>query len=183
MQQYHPDLMIALICFAGARLINGMKFPELVAATLLKSNTPNLNCFMTTDYDQQALDWLSKHEIEIRLELSNTKSPLWQDDLKHNHYKVTLRKKNEPKKPRLTFDFWDSHYNTVNGAHPSDYDILSCISSDANCPEKFEDFCGEYGYNEDSRKAEQTFKACRTFADKLNRFLTSEEIESLQNIR
>lgn len=135
----------------------------------------------TTDCDQQALDWLTQHGLKIQLELLNTKKPLWEDKLQHNHYKVTLTRIGNS--GRVSFDFWDSHNNTVNGAHPSDYVILACLSEDVNCPETFEDFCGEYDYEQDSRKAEQTFKACRSFADKLIRFLTLEEIETLQDIR
>jgi len=40
---------------------------------------------------------------------------------------------------------------------PTLYDILSCLTK--YNPETFETFCGDYGYNEDSRKAEKIYKA------------------------
>ncbi len=44
-----------------------------------------------------------------------------------------------------------------NDNPPTLYDILSCLTK--YNPETFEIFCGDYGYNEDSRKAEKRYKA------------------------
>ena len=40
---------------------------------------------------------------------------------------------------------------------PTLYDILSCLTK--YDPHTFENFCADYGYNTDSRKAEKTYKA------------------------
>lgn len=58
------------------------------------------------------------------------------------------------------------------------YSILSCIRSDYYCPNSFEEFCSELGYNTDSRKALRTFEACREQSFKLQRIFTEKEIES-----
>lgn len=45
---------------------------------------------------------------------------------------------------------------------PTVTDVLACLTSDAGCVDGtlFEDFCSEFGYDTDSRKAEQTYRAC-----------------------
>ena len=54
---------------------------------------------------------------------------------------------------------------------PKVADVLDCLCSDATCPDTFEDFCSEYGYDTDSRRAERTFKACLKSRDELREFL------------
>lgn len=49
--------------------------------------------------------------------------------------------------------------------------VLDCLCSDATCPDTFDDFCSEYGYDTDSRRAERTFKACLKSRDDLREFL------------
>lgn len=62
---------------------------------------------------------------------------------------------------------------------PSLESVLDCLISDAasivNSGLKFEDWCAEYGYDEDSRKAEKTFNACKEQAQALERFIGSDE--------
>jgi hypothetical protein len=62
------------------------------------------------------------------------------------------------------------------------YDVLACISSDAFCPDTFEDFCSEYGY-EDSISARRTFLRCSRFAKRLREFFSPDELEQLSEIR
>lgn len=60
-----------------------------------------------------------------------------------------------------TFDFGQS---LADGSKtPTMYDVLACLQKyDLG---SFEDFCHEYGYDEDSRRAERTYKAvCREYA-------------------
>lgn len=52
--------------------------------------------------------------------------------------------------------------------------VLDCLLCDASTPDVFEDFCSEFGYDTDSRKAEKTFKACLRVADKMRNLLGSE---------
>lgn len=57
---------------------------------------------------------------------------------------------------------------------PTVAEVLDCLASDASGIENarsFEDWCGEYGYDVDSRKAEKTFKVCQRQANQLKRFL------------
>lgn len=57
------------------------------------------------------------------------------------------------------------------------YSILACIHVDHYCPDTFEDFCSEFGYDTDSIKAEKTFRNCREQSKKLQSIFTSEEME------
>ncbi len=59
------------------------------------------------------------------------------------------------------------------------YSCLTSCRSDFYCSKSFEDFCGEYGYDTDSKKAEKTWKACLEQSAKLERIFTAEEIECL----
>jgi hypothetical protein len=48
--------------------------------------------------------------------------------------------------------------------------IVHCLVLDAGCyecSETFEGFCAEFGYDEDSRKAKKTYKACKKTAERL----------------
>ncbi len=50
--------------------------------------------------------------------------------------------------------------------------MLDCLLSDSQAGEQdFEEFCAEFGYDTDSRKAERTWKACRAQAPKVKRLL------------
>lgn len=87
------------------------------------------------------------------------------------------------KHSRITFDFFASIRDGETGAPLSPYVVLSCISGDATCPETFSEFCADYGYSEDSRKAYALWKRCNAFAKRLRRFFTTDEINALQEIQ
>lgn len=124
------------------------------------------------EYDQQALDFLAKHGITFAAKLSNTKKPSWKD-VTVNHFIVTFKKAGK----RMSFDFFDSVNNFQKGVVDlRSYDALTCCSSELYCPDTFRDFCSEFGYDEDSRTAEKTFRALKKFSDKLKKFFDSEEI-------
>lgn len=146
---------------------------------------------MKTQYDEQASQFISSFGLKLRMTLSDSKTAPWGDDEYHPHYRVTLSRASgwNAKKlfvhcsGRLTFDFFGSINDGKNGTHPSEYDVLACISSDIHTPDTFEDFCAEYGESEDSRKALQTFRRADRFARRLRMFFTSEEIEALAEIQ
>lgn len=149
----------------------------------------------TQDYTKQAQDFLDKFGIKFRATLSDIKPAPWEPA--GHHYRVTLSRNritrdqvggnwdNGLKTPtRIVFDFWGSIADAKSGKLTVDaYDVLACISGDVNCPESFEDFCSEYGYDRDSIKALQSFRRCSAFAKRLRSFFTAEEIEQLQEIQ
>ena len=160
---------------------------------------------MKTEYDIQAEQFLTSNGLKFRATLSDTKTPAWSRDGKHgHHYRVTLSrnspeawKKNTRRKhpnylgedtparscARLTFDFWGSIANAETGQAPTAYDVLACISGDANAPDTFEDWCADLGYDTDSLTALQTYRRCSAFAKRLQAFFTPAELEQLAEIQ
>ena len=70
----------------------------------------------------------------------------------------------------------------ANTQPPTAIDVLDCLASDAagwdNAP-NFEDWCGEYGYDTDSRKAERTFNAVEKQSRELEAFLSNDQYNDL----
>lgn len=64
---------------------------------------------------------------------------------------------------------------------PNAYDVLSCITK--YDPGTFEDFCSDFGYDEDSRSAEKTYNAVCEEWENISLLFTYEEIEQLQEIQ
>lgn len=163
----------------------------------------------TTDYENQAQDFLDKFGIRFRATLSDSKLPPWSGDPEthvgggkvspmdvekpRHHYRITMSKHVRipsvrvpylPMLPkRITFDYWGSIRDAEEDRHPTPYDVLACISSDMHCAESFQDFCSEFGESEDSIKALQTFRRCSAFSKRLKAFFSQEEIEALEEIR
>lgn len=125
-------------------------------------------------YDQQAADFLAKYGITFSFKLANTKTPDWKNDSRPvNHFIATFRRG----KKRMSFDFFDSINNYEKGIEELNaYSVLTCCSSEIYCPSTFEEFCAEFGFDEDSRKDEKVFKSLKKFSDKLRKFFDSEEI-------
>lgn len=68
------------------------------------------------------------------------------------------------------------------GAAPEAAEVLDCLASDAAGFENaqgFEDWCSEYGYDADSRRAERTFKTVERQAKRLRAFLGESAYETL----
>lgn len=63
---------------------------------------------------------------------------------------------------------------------PSDYAILSTIEK--HDPETFEDFCSNYDYNTDSRKAMDVYLKVQKQWSQISRVFTPEELEKLREI-
>lgn len=82
------------------------------------------------------------------------------DDRNYNNHIVTVKNTESGKVTR--FEFWCS---IRQPEFESEYDVLNafyCFVSDAlSGLESFESFCGEFGYDTDSRKAEKIYKACK----------------------
>ena len=83
------------------------------------------------------------------------------DESYHGHFKITLQTGSGSE----TFDYYGSaHDREIGKKELSDDDLkgaLRCIVDDALYGEMdFDEFCGEMGYDEDSRNAEQIHKAC-----------------------
>ena len=66
-------------------------------------------------------------------------------------------------------------------AVPNEYDVLACLEK--YDPGTFEDFCSEFGYDEDSRTAERVYIAVIKEYKDLTRIFTEEQMEELCEIQ
>lgn len=66
-------------------------------------------------------------------------------------------------------------------ARPNCYDVLACLTK--YDPGTFEDFCAEYGYDEDSRTAERVYIAVQNEFANLKRIFYPEQLEAMQEIQ
>jgi len=69
----------------------------------------------------------------------------------------------------------------IKGVQPTAYDILACLTK--HDPGTFEEFCSEFGYDEDSRKAEKTYKAVKDEYMNVCSLFSDEELNELQEIQ
>lgn len=68
----------------------------------------------------------------------------------------------------------------VKGEEPSLYDVLACLTT--YDPGTFEDFCSEFGYDTDSRRAEKTYNAVEGEWLKVQSLFNDDELEILREI-
>ena len=84
-----------------------------------------------------------------------------------SHWKCKLRHQNRQITTYYSMGPAYSHNPKVD-------DVLDCLSRDSNSianETTFEEWCGDLGYDLDSRRAERGFKACEKQAQKLEHFL------------
>ena len=92
---------------------------------------------------------------------------------------------------KTMFTYGDSIANWIHGKNPDNNleqykeyknDILDCITSDyySEC-ENFDDFCSEFGYDSDSRKAYKTYKAVQRQSEKLHKVFSDADIDQLRS--
>lgn len=150
------------------------------------------------EYIKQATDFLQKTYSKMKIEyVELAVNKEWKEKEKRCLYEITLTS------PRgsMTFDFWDSIRNTrirtmpfdaynvqankelaakKKAAVPSVYDVLACLQK---CdPGTFENFCSDYGYDEDSRTAIRVYLAVQNEYTQLTRLFTPEQMEELAEI-
>ena len=64
---------------------------------------------------------------------------------------------------------------------PNEYDVLACLEK--YDPGTFEDFCSEFGYDEDSKTAERIYIAVIKQYKDLTKIFTEEQMEELSEIQ
>ena len=81
-----------------------------------------------------------------------------------------------PKKPYPAHE-WDKNKAF---AEPTPYDVLSCLQKTE--VGTFENFCGEFGYAEDSRSAERIYSTVVEEYNNLKMLFSDAELEKMQEI-
>lgn len=132
-------------------------------------------------YKAQAKSFLSRHGLRFRATLKGDRCPPYCDEkcIHGDRHRITIGRKGGG---RLSFDFWNSFNDRQTGAEVHAYDVLASLSIEARAPDTFEDFCSDFGYDEDSRKAHDTFKLCNKLAKRLRAFFSEDELSDLAMI-
>jgi len=163
----------------------------------------------TIDYSKQAQDILTKHNITFSAVLVGDDCPAFCEDaeagrdmdkvnvfprrthIHGKHYRCTFTAKD---RAPLYMDFWNSYADEAHNAKdifarpkndrkkrvPTPYDVLACITK--SDPGSFENFCGDFGYDSDSRKAESVYRAVVAEWQRVAKFFTAEELAELQEV-
>lgn len=87
-----------------------------------------------------------------------------------DHWHVVLRRADTGQRLSAYYSKGYGH----QGKPPTDEEVLDCLASEAAGVENaqgFSDWCSEYGYDTDSRKALKVFQACEKQAEKLKAFI------------
>jgi hypothetical protein len=119
-------------------------------------------------------EFVTENRIRISSEWTDS-NPNMIDSRNMNHYKVTLRR------GRKQMSLYFSMGYGLRG-EPDAASVIDCLVSDSYAADvDFEDWCSEFGYDVDSRKAEYTYKICVRQGIKLKRFLGSELYDEVMN--
>lgn len=104
------------------------------------------------------------------------RNPHMDDSDSMDHWRCTIRAP-KGKTMRVYFSKGVGHH----GAEPTLAEVLDCLASDSAgvANTSFEEWCGEYGYDTDSRKALRTYRVCDRQAERLKDFLGSASFEEL----
>ena len=130
-----------------------------------------------TDYQKQAEDFLTKTNTTLTIKFKKYDKYFTDDKECRNIYTCTLKRNNE----KYSFTFGQSIACTEKNIKPTAYDILSCLEKYQF--NNFKEFCSEYGYDPDSRKAEKIYKACDKQASNIiSMFGEDDSINELREI-
>jgi len=118
---------------------------------------------------QTISQFAAKYNITMSVEHADTNPNMMAADDKWmrdaQHYKCVLTYKRRKMTVPFSCGSAIEHGPTVE-------DVLNCLISDASSTDySFEEWCREFGYDTDSRKAEQIYKICQTQSVKLQRLL------------
>lgn len=146
---------------------------------------------MHTQFEQFAADiGLNMKATFIRKEMEATKAPLhrwphflWSVMLERNGFTYTFEYRRGLAHVKPVPRGFFSHYSDRERSNmwlndprspkaPSLSDVVAGLLLDTQCSEgTFEDFCGNFGYDTDSRKALETYLACQAAGSNLRRLL------------
>lgn len=141
-----------------------------------------------SEYTEKATGFLKQHGINF-VAVKIDYGPYFPEDKESRGiYRLELRRASYKRgkfaptsgPQRVSFRFGASLHDTERGEAPTAYDLLAGLTKQD--PGTFGNFCGDFGYNEDSRKAEKVYKAVIREWAKVSRFFTAAELEELQDI-
>lgn len=124
-------------------------------------------------------------DVVVRVKFSDVVEAPWGRLGTARVNKYTVKCHNKETNATISFPFHDSIANTQTKdvEHGELIDsILDCIHSDYSCTKEsyptFEDFCDMFGYDEDSRRDERTYKEAIALGDKLQSVFSEELVST-----
>lgn len=143
----------------------------------------------TIDYNKQATDFLQATNTTFTAKFKEH-AQMWDDNQMRDIFTCTLTSNKGGLNSsqltkafhKYTFKFGQSINNSTGAGNnpPTAYDVLSCLTK--YDPGTFSNFCSEYGYDIDSRKAYKTYKAVMKEWKNVELLFTPEEREQLREI-
>lgn len=132
-----------------------------------------------TEYGSQARDWLEATDSTLYVAFSHTGKYFPDDRDNRDVYNVTLSRGNH----NYTFTFGQSLNDSAAGCRrqPSAYSILACMVK--YNPGTFENFCGDFGHDTDSRSAEKMYHAVVDQWLQLSGMYPPEQLDDLAEIQ
>lgn len=128
-------------------------------------------------YEQQADKFLTDTNTTLTVEYVKYGQMTWDEDRRNYRHIFKFRIENEL-----------GHYESLFGQSiadgdktPTSYNILTCLEKYE--PESFENWCSQFGYDEDSRKAYSTWETCCEQYEALAEMFTDEEMDLLREIQ
>lgn len=134
-------------------------------------------------YEKQALDFCKKHNVQIHVVKSGTVQGF--PNCKHDRHMTHIRNrvKITTALGSFGFYFYGSYADWQYGRKATPYQILADIACYIYTPDNFNDFCAEYGYDDDSMSAFRVFKGSRKMSDNLHKYFTEEQLTDLAEIQ
>jgi len=130
-----------------------------------------------SEYTAQADNFLKAHNLTFRAVLKSFGPYFAGETESRNIYQLTISGKG---RGRYTTRFGQSINGTAKNETPNAYDLLACMTK--YHPGSFENFCGDFGYDSDSRKALKTYNSVVRDWGKVSVFFTAEELKELEEI-
>lgn len=149
---------------------------KAIKRRLQVTDTPKPDFNEIADYKERAIAFLQWANTTFTAEFKEHSTYFDDDKEQRDIYTIVL--KNATHRHRFTFG--QSISASLKGELPTAYDVLACIQKYE--VGTFDDFCSDFGYDNDSRKAYKTYKAVLKEWKNIELLFTPEQLEILQEI-
>lgn len=117
-------------------------------------------------------------EFDFYMGIGNRKVPQKGSSYLSYRQELSYIKGCGPAEKRRRMAALNKQYAKPVAPHPADL-LYSLISDSSAAEQTFANWCSDFGYDTDSRKALQTYEACQENTDKFRRVFTRAQIEAL----
>ena len=141
-------------------------------------------------YEKQGTDFLKSTGTELKATFLKNDYHFVDDKDKRDIYKITLKRGDREYKFNFGQSLNNSNKFKINYGKlgktkilvkPTTYDILSCLQTDDLVD--FKDFCDNFGYSDDSIKAEKIYRAVLNEYENLKMLYSDEELLKISEIQ